>query len=311
MAPVAGPTQHDHAGHACCDHDHHGQDGARAIAPPDPRALVSGRGIHVRRGGRVILENVDLDIAGGEIVTLIGPNGAGKTTMVRVMLGLERPDRGTLLRRKGLVVGYVPQRLDIDRALPMTVARFLALGTDAERGAIVTALREVGAPHVIDTQLASLSGGETQRVFLARALLRDPGLLVLDEPVRGVDQVGEAELYRLIGRLRSDRGFGILLVSHDLHIVMAASDRVVCLNRHVCCSGVPTSVARHPEYERLFGAPAARTFAVYEHHHDHAHDLAGAPVTGTAGPQERDVSGESRSGSIGTDGGSRGSAGGA
>ena len=128
-----------------------------------------------------------------------------------------------------------------------------------------------------DRQLAELSGGELQRVVLARALVGSPGVLVLDEPVRGIDYAGEAELYTLIGRLRSEHGFGVLLVSHDLHVVMAQSDRVICLNRHVCCSGVPQSVAQHPEYARLFGAQAARAFALYHHHHDHRHDLAGEP----------------------------------
>lgn len=151
-------------------------------------------------------------------------------------------------------------------------------GNEIAAADIESALAAVGAPAVLDNQLSQLSGGEGQRVLMARALLRRPDLLVLDEPVRGVDYAGEAELYGLIGRLRDERGFGVLLVSHDLHVVMAASDRVLCLNRHVCCSGVPTTVARHPEYVRLFGADTARAFAVYEHHHDHAHDLAGRPL---------------------------------
>jgi zinc transport system ATP-binding protein len=138
-------------------------------------------------------------------------------------------------------------------------------------------LGEVGAGQLGDRQLSELSGGELQRVVLARALVRAPDVLVLDEPVRGVDYVGEAELYTLIGRLRSEHGFGVLLVSHDLHVVMAQSDRVVCLNRHVCCSGVPQSVAQHPEYARLFGPQAARAFGLYHHSHDHRHDLAGEP----------------------------------
>jgi zinc transport system ATP-binding protein len=275
-APPHG-SAHSHVHHrdgACCDHhDHHVPMGA-----PDPSALVSARGLKVVRSGRTILSDIDLDIRPNEILTLIGPNGAGKTTLVRTLLGLERPDGGSVLRRRALVVGYVPQRFDIDRTLPMTVTRFLTLGDGARRDRVAGVLSEVGAPRCADQQLGELSGGELQRVVLARALLDDPELLVLDEPVRGVDYVGEAELYALIGRLRDTRGLGVLLISHDLHVVMAQSDRVVCLNRHVCCSGVPETVAQHPEYVRLFGPEQARSFAVYQHHHDHRHDLAGEPA---------------------------------
>ncbi|WP_333793667.1 metal ABC transporter ATP-binding protein [Hyphomicrobium sp.] len=254
---------------ACCSGEH-----ATGV-PFDTEALISARGLKVVRAGRVILSDVDLDIAAGEILTLIGPNGAGKTTLVRTLLGLERPDGGSVQRKHGLRIGYVPQRFDVDRALPMTVARFLSLGDGARRKHISDVLEEVGAGRVASQQLGSLSGGELQRVALARALLNDPELLVLDEPARGVDYVGEAELYRLIGHLRDARGLGVLLISHDLHVVMAQSDRVICLNRHVCCSGVPEAVAQHPAYVRLFGAEQARAFAVYQHRHDHRHDLAG------------------------------------
>jgi zinc transport system ATP-binding protein len=267
----------DHAAHPAHDahahHDHH----HGPATPPDPNALVSARAVTLTCFGRDVIHHVDLDIAPKEIVTLIGPNGAGKTTLVRLLLGIEAPTSGTILRRPGLQVGYVPQRFDLDRAIPMTVARFLALGQRRPQSQMETALAEVGAPGLAGRQFTQLSGGELQRVLIARALLRSPQLLVLDEPVRGVDYSGEAELYALISRLRTERGVGVLLVSHDLHIVMGASDRVICVNRHVCCSGVPRSVAQHPEYARLFGPQAARNFAFYEHSHDHNHDLAGAP----------------------------------
>jgi zinc transport system ATP-binding protein len=250
--------------------------------PARPEALISARALWLTRAGRAILQGIDIDIGPREIVTLIGPNGAGKTTLVRVLLGLEAPDRGATRRRAGLVVGYVPQRFDIDRAIPLTAARFVALGRAAEEEEIAQVLAEVGAGRLAERQLSELSGGELQRVVLARALVRSPNLLVLDEFVRGVDYAGEAELYTLIGRLRSERGFGVLLVSHDLHVVMAQSDRVICLNRHVCCSGVPESVAQHPEYARLFGPQAARAFGLYHHHHDHRHDLAGEPAPAAA-----------------------------
>lgn len=275
-----------HTAHVPHDHNHGDACGCGHHHPTafDTSALLSARGISVARGGRTILDHIDVDIRPKEIVTLIGPNGSGKTTLVRVLLGLERPDQGQVSRLAGLRIGYVPQRFDIDRAIPMTVERFLALGNGGRQARIAGVLAEVGAPRVVSQQLSQLSGGELQRVLLARALLSDPQLLVLDEPVRGVDYTGEADLYALITRLRDARGFGVLLVSHDLHIVMASSDRVVCLNRHVCCSGVPETVAQHPEYVRLFGADTARAFAVYRHHHDHRHDLDGETAPGTLPP---------------------------
>jgi zinc transport system ATP-binding protein len=267
----------------CVGHTHHHL--ATLPAVPAADALLSARGLVLRRGQRLVVDRVDIDIRKGEIVTLIGPNGAGKTTLVRLLLGLERPDSGTIWRRPDLVVGYAPQRFDLDPAVPMTVRRFLATAAataSRQRDVPVTRLlEEVGASALAGRQLAKLSGGELQRVILARALARDPHLLVLDEPVRGVDHLGEADLYMLIGRIRSERGLGVLLVSHDLHVVMANSDRVLCLNRHVCCQGVPHAVAQHPEYVRLFGPEAARALAVYHHHHDHVHDLAGAAVDAT------------------------------
>ncbi len=224
-----------------------------------------------------ILHEIDLAIAPGELVTLIGPNGAGKTTLVRLVLGLIAPTRGRVRRRPGMVVGYVPQKLSIDPGLPITVRRLLSLARGSRGGDIATALAEVGAARLIDRPVQSLSGGETQRVLLARALLRHPDLMVLDEPVRGVDVGGQAELYALIADLRRRHGCAVLLVSHDLHLVMAATDRVVCLNHHVCCEGHPETVSAHPEYRALLG-PLAGDLAVYTHHHDHEHGLAGEVV---------------------------------
>jgi zinc transport system ATP-binding protein len=266
-------VSHQHVHEHDCGHDHHHDE--HTAGPIRADALLSGRGVSFARGGRTILEHIDIGIGAGEIVTLIGPNGAGKTTLVRVLLGLEKPDSGMIERRPDVKIGYVPQRFDRDPAIPVTVERFLSLGLPDPGADMAAALSEVGALHVAGQQLHGLSGGELQRVVLARALLRNSNLLVLDEPVRGVDYVGEAELYGLIGQLRTTRGLGVLLVSHDLHVVMAQSDRVICLNRHVCCSGVPETVSQHPEYARLFGAQAARAFAVYHHAHDHSHDLTG------------------------------------
>lgn len=266
------PTDAEHA--CCCGHDHHVAD----RKPFDITALLSARGLALANGGTPVLSDIDFDIHEGEIVTLIGPNGAGKSTLVRVLLGLIKPDAGGVRRRADARVGYVPQRVDIDVAMPITVQRFLSLGGKVAPGDIAARLGEAGAGHIAGRQLGQLSGGELQRVLLARALLRDPNLLVLDEPVRGVDYAGEAELYNLFARLRDTRGLGVLLVSHDLHIVMASSNRVICLNQHVCCSGVPETVAQHPEYARLFGSEAARSFGVYHHHHDHRHGPGGEPL---------------------------------
>jgi len=274
-----GDGAHDHAAHR-----------AKPALPHAPGALISARGLTLARAGRPILAGVDIDIAPCEIVTVIGPNGAGKTMLVRALLGLERLDRGEVRRREPLVIGYAPQRFDIDRAIPLTVARFVALGRPAAADReIAAALAEVGAAPLVERQISELSGGELQRVVLARALIRSPDLLVLDEPARAVDYAGEAELYTLIGRLRTERGFGVLLVSHDLHVVMAQSDRVICLNRHVCCSGVPDTVAQHPEYARLFGPQAAHAFGVYQHRHDHSHDLAGAPCPAEGGNRKPEI----------------------
>ena len=267
--------RHDHSD----DHDHHDDDHDHAATPPLPHAplaLLSARRLSLRKGRRTILDRIDIDIVPGEIVTLIGPNGAGKTSLVRVLLGIEPPTSGSIQRQPELVIGYVPQKFDIDRAIPMTVERFLMLSSEIrDADARTAALADVGAPQLGDRQFADLSGGELQRVLIARALLRTPRLLVLDEPVRGVDYAGEAELYELISRLRTERGIGVLLVSHDLHVVMAQSDKVVCINRHVCCSGVPSTVAQHSEYARLFGPLAAHALGLYKHVHDHTHDLSG------------------------------------
>lgn len=239
--------------------------------------LIDVRGVSVRLGGGTVLDRVDLTIPSGQVVTLVGPNGAGKTTLLRAVLGLLRPDSGTVWRRPGLRVGYVPQKLPLDPTLPLTVERFLALAlpgrVTCER--LRQALGEVRAAHVLGRQLRDISGGELQRVMLARALLRQPELLVLDEPVGNVDVTGQAELYERIARLRDDTGCGVLMVSHDLHLVMAATDRVVCLNRHICCAGPPHAVRSDPAYTELFGSRVAASLAVYAHHHDHAHDSAG------------------------------------
>lgn len=246
--------------------------------PGNSARLIEARGVSVRWEGRKILDNVDLSVSRGEIVTLVGLNGAGKTTLVRVMVGLLGPDTGTVIRAPGLRIGFSPQHMERDRTLPITVERFLTLGIEASRARLGGLLEEVGVGNLLDSQIANISGGELHRIILARALLREPDLLVLDEPMAGVDVSGQSELYRLIGNIRDKHGCGVLLVSHDLHIVMAATDRVICINQHVCCTGRPESITRHPEFVSLFGEQVSEVLTVYTHHHNHRHNAAGDPV---------------------------------
>lgn len=259
----------------------------RIIDDGDPSAaLIAAKGISIWIGEREIVQNVDLAIGRGEIVTLIGPNGSGKTTVLRAMLGLLAPDTGTIRRRRGIRIGYVPQHMHVDRTLPISVRRFLRLG--GRSPSMLDVLQEVGALHVVDSPLHAISGGELKRVLLARALLGDPDLLALDEPTAGVDVSGQAELYRLIADIRDRRNCAILLVSHDLHLVMAATDEVICLNGHICCRGRPEAVTRDPAYLSLFGPMVDRAFAVYAHQHDHKHDLAGTPQSETTPENSRE-----------------------
>ena len=240
-------------------------------------ALITARDLSLRYGERTVLDGVSLTLDAGKIITLIGPNGAGKTSLVRLVLGLQTASSGDIARAPGLRIGYMPQKLHIEPSLPLTARRFLALGgaTDA---AIDSALALTGINHLAASPMQTLSGGEVQRVLLTRALAREPNLLVLDEPVQGVDINGQLALYQLINRIRHERGCGVLMVSHDLHLVMANTDEVLCLNQHVCCHGHPESVSNHPAYQALFGTRAAETLAVYTHHHDHRHDLHGDVV---------------------------------
>lgn len=236
--------------------------------------LLAVRDLAVRLGGRLILDGVDLRVEPGEIVTIVGPNGSGKSTLLRAILGAVPHLRGEVRLRPGLGIGYVPQSLAIDPTLPMTAARFLSLPRRVAPGAAAEALARAGVAGLGAVQLGALSGGQMQRVLLARALIGAPGLLILDEPTAGLDQPGTAAFYRQIEAVRAATGAAVLMVSHELHVVMAASDRVVCLNGHVCCEGRPEQVASAPEYRALFGTGTGGALALYRHDHDHDHDHA-------------------------------------
>lgn len=235
-------------------------------------SLIEVQKLIVRVNGQPILSNVDFSINAGEIVTVVGPNGSGKSTLLKALVGAVRPQSGKIKRQPGLRIGYVPQKLHIDPTLPLTVGRFLNLPKHVSTQKARNAMAEAGAENLWDRQMANLSGGQFQRVLLARALLNDPHLLILDEATQGLDQPGSAAFYRQIEQVRQDLGCAVLMVSHELHVVMAASDRVLCLNGHVCCQGKPEQVASAPEYRALFGSGTQGALALYRHDHDHSHE---------------------------------------
>ncbi|MCR9423150.1 zinc ABC transporter ATP-binding protein ZnuC [Vibrio sp. V09_P4A23P171] len=244
--------------------------------------LIQLQGICVEFNNRRVLDNVSINLEKGKITTLIGPNGAGKSTLVKVLLGLQPVHSGTMTRVKNLKIGYVPQKLKLNDALPLPVKRFLSLAGRFSQQELLDALRLVGAEHLLDYDMHKLSGGETQRILIARALLQRPGILILDEPAQGVDVQGQIDLYDLIDAIRHRFGCGVFMVSHDLHLVMAKTDDVICLHHHVCCFGSPATITQHPSYIALFGTRNREALAFYHHKHQHHHDLAGQPVKGDA-----------------------------
>ncbi len=234
--------------------------------------LIDAHNVSFGHGRQKVLQGVSLSISPGEIVTIVGPNGSGKSTLLRVLIGALTPQMGKVTQRGGLRIGYVPQKLHIDPTLPITVRRFLNLPLAVDQTQADEALRTAGVSGVADKQMSQLSGGQFQRVLLARAILGKPDLLMLDEATQGLDQPGSAAFYRQIEAVRRDIGCAVLMISHELHVVMSASDRVICLNGHVCCEGTPDVVSAAPAYRELFGSGTGGALALYRHDHDHAHD---------------------------------------
>ena len=247
----------------------------------DRGILIDVDNLTVRQRGRTLIENVSLQVRRGEIVTLIGPNGSGKSTTIKAVLGIIKANTGRVTKAPDLKIGYVPQKLEINWSMPLTVTRFMRLTESHSQQTIESALATTGVEHLAKRELTVLSGGEFQRVLIARAMASQPDLLVLDEPVQGVDFNADLEIYQLVARLRDEHQCGVLLVSHDLHIVMAETDTVVCLNGHVCCSGSPKTVTNSDQFQNLFGMRGAEALAVYKHHHDHSHGPDGEVIPHT------------------------------
>ncbi|MDA7747024.1 ATP-binding cassette domain-containing protein [Psychromonas sp.] len=238
--------------------------------------LIECNKLSVSLGKRQILSNINLSIEAGEIVTVIGPNGSGKTTLFKTLIGAVKPSNGTLDKKANLRIGYVPQKLYIDSTFPMTVKRFMNLPKGASKQAIADALTHAGVAGLDQQQVMDLSGGQFQRVLLARALLGSPDILLLDEATQGLDHRGSADFYRQISHIRKTLGCAIMMISHELHVVMRQTDRVICLNGHICCEGLPEKVVDSPEYHALFGLHKEDEAALYLHQNHHKHQHEGA-----------------------------------
>ena len=236
--------------------------------------LIEISKLEVKYGSKKVLQNINLSLNASEIVTIVGPNGSGKTTLFKAIIGSVPFSKGKISIKPNLRIGYVPQQLKVDQTLPITVERFLKLAT-RNNNDIEKMIAFFGSENIFREQINNLSGGQMQRVLLARALVNEPEILLLDEATRGLDQPGIAAFYRKIENISKETNCAVLMISHDLHVVMRASDRVICVNGHICCQGTPENVATSPEYQTLFGSNIDGSFALYRHKHDHNHDVMG------------------------------------
>ena len=239
------------------------------------KLLVKLENAGVQRISKWLVKGISFEISQGQIVTLIGPNGSGKTTTAKMILNIMNPDDGKITRNTNKMA-YVPQKINIDWTMPLRVIDFMKITNNLNNNQVIESLTTTGVDKLLYNQIHNLSGGEFQRVLIARAIAKKPDLLVLDEPVQGVDYNGEIALYNLIKKISVNLNCGILLISHDMHFVMSTTDHVVCLNGHICCSGTPSSVVKNPEYIKLFGEHNSETLSYYQHHHDHSHDNDGS-----------------------------------
>lgn len=238
-------------------------------------ALIKLNNISVIFDNKKILNNVSLNLTRKNITTIMGPNGAGKSTLIKIVLGLIQPNTGTIEKKDNIKIGYVPQKNNLNSSIPLTVDRFLKLAGKFSYEKRVNALKLVDASHIIKSNIHTLSGGETQRVLLARAMLRKPDLLVLDEPVQGVDINGQDEIYKLITQLRDKFNCAIMMVSHDLHLVMAKTDQVLCLHHHLCCKGTPETIIHNQDFIKIFGLNTNTQLGIYKHKHNYNHSIDG------------------------------------
>ncbi|TCP90132.1 zinc transport system ATP-binding protein [Cricetibacter osteomyelitidis] len=237
--------------------------------------LIQLKNINVVFEQKVALQNINLAVYPNSITTIVGPNGGGKSTLLKVLLKLISPTSGTVQYGKNVKIGYVPQKIQLDHSFPITVKKFLSLAKGITPTDIQDALELLSISHLVNNSLQRLSGGEMQRVLLARAILNKPNLLVLDEPTQGVDISGQAELYQLIHQTQQKLNCAILMVSHDLNLVMADTNEVLCINQHICCAGTPEIISNDPKFIHLFGPQFSKNVAFYAHHHNHKHDMHG------------------------------------
>ena len=238
-------------------------------------SLVKLENAGVYRSSKWLVRGISFEINKGQIVTLIGPNGSGKTTTAKMILNILDTDEGMATSNTSKMA-YVPQKINIDWTMPLRVIDFMKITNNLNNTQITDSLTMTGVDKLLYNQIHSLSCGEFQRVLIARAIAKKPDLLVLDEPVQGVDFNGEIALYNLIKKISSTLNCGILLISHDMHFVMSTTDHVICLNGHICCSGNPSSVVKNPEYIKLFGEHNSETLSYYQHQHDHSHNNDGS-----------------------------------